>query len=181
MGNALPYPQPAAHLCAADVHQWGVGQAHSLWQGVGADWPAGAWIYHNGVMGKDVVGMAPAVEAVPVVAADEQHKLPMGMGLAQVLQGDPCVGGLRQMKLCIARHQTGMRLEGSLHHAEAQAVGQQVVGLLQRIVGRHHKPHLVEPCLGKQPLGKGDVAIVDGVERTAEYSGFQGVVIGLKG
>ena len=79
------------------------------------------------------------------------------------------------MELVVAGAQPWFIIQGELYEPEPLVVVEQLPVLLQRVLGRHHKPHLIESGLAEQCLGQPDVPVVDGIEGTAEESDVHGV------
>jgi len=97
------------------------------------------------MVAQNVGRMVPTMEVGPVVASYQQDKLMLRIVLSQMLQRVPRVRRLGQLELVVACHDTFLTLQRQLCHLQPQTVVEQVGrALLQRVLRRHHQPHLVE-------------------------------------
>ena len=91
-------------------------------------------IDHDGIVMKDVFVAVPLVESCPVVAANQNRELIVGVCFLQGLQRVPGIGGLGLVEFEIAGFQVRLILEGDLHEAEAFVVIEQLLVLLEGIL-----------------------------------------------
>lgn len=127
-----------------------------------------AWIDVDGVTFKDLFMLEPLVKGGPVVPADEQRERYVGVVVAQMRQRVVGIGRLRKGKLIVARLEPRCVGGGSLEHFQPDGVIKEVVVDLERILRRHHEPHLVKPCLLVKGLRKGYMGNVGWVECATE-------------
>ena len=74
----------------------------------------------------NLFGRFPAVEDGPVVRADEQTEIGVGIAVCEFLQRCDGVGGAGQVHLYIAVSKACLAFDGQLHHAGACGVVEQV-------------------------------------------------------
>lgn len=157
---------------AADVIESGVEEADGRGEGGDVDVATRARIDGDGVVGDDVFVMIPTAEHFPVVGSYEERELAVGVGGEERLQRVPHIGGTRQGELEVAGFQLGVGGERHAGHLQTEAVVEEVATLLQRILRRHHQPHLVKSRKLSHLAGYGDVSVVYGIERTAVDAGL---------
>ena len=123
-------------------------------------------------MGEDVVGVAPFGEGVPVVGAYDEAEGVVGVGARELAEGDVGVGGAGEVELEVAGAEAGEVLHGQGGEAQADGLVEQLMVLLEGVLGTHHQPHLVHEAEVADVACQGRVAQVDGVERAAKYADF---------
>ena len=165
--NRLPVADPLADFCAADVYKRGVEKHDGVGQGRDINVVATPRINGYAVVFYDFIGVLPTVEGLPVVASYEQCELVTGVLCREVAECAVHIRRLGEVVLHVGNFKLGLSVECRPYHLKADIVIEKRVVRLKRILRRHDKPHLVQPGLLKERLGKGYVAVVEGVEGAA--------------
>ena len=90
----------------------------------------------------------------PVVTANHQHELAVRIVTLEGFEGVPSVRWPRQVHLVVADHNALHLLHRQSGHLQPLFIVEQVAGLFQGVLGRHHQPHLVESRLLFQLLSQ---------------------------
>lgn len=114
---------------------------------------------------EDFLVFAPVLEVLQAVHAADEDELAVGVLFREGSQGVDGIGRCRQVHLYVADKDARIVADGQLHHFQALVIIQQVLFLFQGVLGRHHKPQLVQVGEFDQIVGQHDVPMMDGVER----------------
>ena len=170
MADIFSLGEGLTHLCGGDIVEREVYVADG-WGECGWVYAAAlAWIDDDGVVGKQLLVVAPEVEALPVVASHDEGKPVVGIGFLKSLHGDIGIRRFGQAELKVAGLDAFKALEGAAHQPKALLVGHEVAFFFQRIAWRNHEPHFIYQAARKHALSYSHMTLVDGIKRTAEDS-----------
>ena len=139
-------------------------------QGCGIHLEARAGIDVKGIVAQELFVARPAAEALPVVGTDNQREGPVGVSAAQAFHRTPRVRRQGQAQLKVADLDPGIIGHGCPRQLEPQCSVEQVVLFFQRVLRRHHEPHLIHQSDGHEMARQAQMSEMDGVERAAKYA-----------
>ena len=118
--------------------------------------------------GEDPVPAVPEVNARQIVGAHQPDESRRRRPAPQVTQG---VAGVRGPQACLEPRDANARLAGQAAcRGQTLPVGQQVRRRLERVARRYQPPHLVQSQPRQGPARDEEVALMGGVEGTAEQT-----------
>jgi len=172
VGDGQTLGNASAYLGAADVEQGNVEHADRGWQLRTVYLAASARIDGDGEAVDYLLRLIPAVEMLPVVAANDERELAVGKLLAHSGERGVHIRRSRQVELVVGGHKSAAASQSLPHYLQANVVVHQSLILLQWVLRRYHKPNLVEVGLPEQGTSQCDVPFVNRVERTSENACF---------
>ena len=113
-----------------------------------------------------VLVVAPTREVLKIVASHDDREPLVGVAITQMCQSNHCIRRYRQMHLDIAGTHAVIVVYRYAHHLQAMVVGKQSLALLERILWRNDKPHLVHIGQFEHRIGNYQMPHMYGIERT---------------
>ena len=159
-----------ADVGGGDVHHGHIDKGDIGVVDVFAVGVAGTGIYIDLIMLEDVLPVAPTVEGGEVVGTHNEAELLVSILLAEMGEGEDCIGWDREMELDIACAQMVVVVYGTANHLEPLLVGEEGASLLKGVLGGDYKPHFVERGMCQHGTADDKVAHMYGIERAEEKS-----------
>jgi len=124
------------------------------------------------VLGKELLPVFPLVEAGEDIGTGKQDKFVRGVFLLDIGQRIDGIGGLRQVEFDVGGFEPGLVLHRHVDHIQPVDIGQERRFLLERIVRRDDKPHILDVGELDHVAGDHQVPEMDWVEGSEKESGF---------
>ena len=155
-----------ANLCGTDIKQGRVDHPHSGGKCIFVYETSRTSVDEDSETTDNLFGMIPSGETLPVVGANHQRELMLGMSLLKFAQRGDGVGRQWETTLEIGHTNTGDVLGRQLRHHETVLVLGYVAHLaaLQRIQGRDHQPQLIHQTLSHNGCRQLRMTPVNGIE-----------------
>ncbi len=166
--NRLAGTHPAADLRCRDVHlRHPNGLEASDHSGVR---PSGPGKHHDASQPWNLFCLVPSGQLRRRIGPNEEHERLAGLPVSKGTQGVNRERWSRPVDFALLQREPWFAGDGHLDHSEPVFGARPVMTDLEGLLARRHESKLIEPKHVHRSLGDEEVAMVDGVERSAEQA-----------